>query len=332
MLERLIEQANRFHCWYSTQRTHLGLRLLRGMSTLGILTVSAWFIWKQMYTGYTTISAADIHLDPRRLVVSWLCTVTCTALGAWEWVMLVNALGGHLDIIRGMRIHLTSNLFKYVPGFIWPYVGKTYVATRQGIPASAIVLSVVCEFVIVFFDGGLLMMLSLPFSGIISWSTGQCLVFQVIAILLTGVSIASVPLAGRWLVGVLEHANVVQGVTKNANWNQVTFVIVAILLTWCLLGFGFSALGAQASSDNWQGILRQAFALASALLMGQMVFFAPMGIGIREAVLVALLGSGSSAARVVVIALVFRLEMMIGEIVCTLIALLLDKRSWARRA
>jgi hypothetical protein len=325
MLERLVEQAGRLRRWYSTHRTHVVFRLLQGTLQLGMLAVSAWYIWDRSSAGYTTISAADFSLDPRRLIVSWLCITASTALGAWEWVLLVNALGGQLDIIPGMRIHLVSNLAKYVPGFIWSYVGKAYLATRQGVPAGIAALSVVCEFIIVFSDGGLVLALCLPYSGIVPWSAGLRLTFQLGAILLAGTSIVGVATAGRWLVSRSERIGVVQDLLNMANWSQVTLVIGAVLLTWCLLGFGFSALNGQPSPNAWQDMLRHTFALVSALLIGQAAIFAPTGIGIREAVLVALLSSGNSTALIVVTALVFRIEMMIGEVFCASIAWLVDK-------
>jgi uncharacterized membrane protein YbhN (UPF0104 family) len=297
------------------------------MLALGALAVSIWFIWKQISAGYTAISIADIHLDLERLTVTWLCTAAATALGAWEWVLLVNALGGDLDLAHGMSIHLTSNLVKYVPGFIWSYAGKAYLTTRHGVSTNIAVLSITGEFVIVYFSGVLLMLLCLPFSGLVSWTLGQRLAFQVGAIVLTGISIVMIPVIARWSARRGAHAGATLDLLRKTNWSRVAFVMVAVLLTWCLLGFGFSVLYGQVSSDGWSHLLRHSFALASALMLGQVVFFAPTGLGVREAVLVALLAMGDTTTWVVILAVVFRIVMMVGEVVCALIALVVSRLS-----
>jgi hypothetical protein len=327
MVERFAVQAVRVFSWYSAHRNHVAFYLVRVIATLGILAASVWFIWRQLVTGYTTVSAAELNLDAPRLTLSWLCTAAATALGAWEWTLLLNALGGHIEIPKGMRIHLVANLMKYVPGFVWPYVGKSYLATRHGVTASIAVLSVVAEFAIVFFTGILLLALALPFSGIVPLSAGQSVVFQLGAILLAVMSIAGIPFAGRWLFVKLRQANLSQAPFEQVNWKQVVQVVIAILLTWCLLGLGFSILATPASSHFLQAMPRQTFALASALLIGQVAFLVPMGIGVREAVFLALLGPDHPASLAVVIAIVFRLLMTVGEFCLALTALFLDKKN-----
>jgi glycosyltransferase 2 family protein len=324
MLERFIEWVNLFRSWYSRSHNRPIFCLFRWIATLGILTASAWFIWKQVSDGYATVATVGIALGYPQLVISWLCITASTALGAWEWILLVNALGGRLGTIRGMRIHLVSNLSKYVPGFVWPYVGKVYLAAEQGIPANIAALSVVGEFAIVFFDGILLMLLSLPFSGIVLWSTGQRLILQLAAILLAGAGICIALFAGRQVVNRLPSIHLEHHPVAQVNWGQITLVIIAVLLTWCLLGIGFYMLDVSATSRPMQNPLRLTVALPFALLGGQLALFVPMGIGVREAILVALLGPRRSAVLVVIIAIMFRIEMMVGEVTSTVVAVLWD--------
>ena len=327
MISRFIAQVRRLYSWYSIHRKHFAFHLLQRVSTLAILAASGWFIWRQLSTGYTAVSEAELSLGPSRLIASWVCIAASTALGAWEWTLLLTALGGHIKIAHGLRIHLVSNLFKYVPGFIWPYVGKAWLATRQNVKPSVAALSVVSEFAIVFFDGFWLIAFFLPSSGIVSWSMGQRLTFQLGVFLLAGLSIASIPFVGRRLLRRLREANLTQVPLEQVNWKQVAFVVAAILLTWCLLGLGFSILATPASSSLLQAAPRQIFALVSALLIGQAVFLIPMGIGIREAVFLALLGPDHPASIAVVIALVFRLEMVVGELFCASIAWFLTEKA-----
>jgi glycosyltransferase 2 family protein len=331
MVEQIIQRIGHLRLWYSARRNHRAFRLFRGISVLGILTLCLWFIWQQISAGYTAISMADLHFEPVRLALSWLCIAAATALGAWEWVLLVKALGGNLDLTHGISIHLTSNLTKYLPGSIWPFASKAYLATRRGVPTSLAALSIVGELVIVYLDAILLMLLCLPFSGIVSWTMSQRIAFQAGAILLTGLSLVAAPRIARRMTRRLAHARSRPDPLSNANSSLITFVMAAVLLTWCLLGFGFSTLYAPVSSVEWSHLLRYSFALAAALLLGQVVFFVPTGLGVREAVFVALLASGGTAALVVILAVAFRILGMVAEVLCALVAWIVSRLSDVRK-
>jgi uncharacterized membrane protein YbhN (UPF0104 family) len=331
MARTLVAGLSRLRDWVVARRRHPALRLVRSAAALGILAVSAWFLWDQIAQGYATLSVEDVVVNPGRLALAWVCIAAATALGAWEWVWLVNALGGNLGLARGMSVHLTANLAKYVPGFVWPYAGKAYLATRRGVPTQIAAASIAGEFGIVYLDGALLLLLCLPFSGLLAWPVGSRLALQGGSVLLTVLVVASVPRAGRWLRRQFEGAGAGGRLLAGVNWTQVTLVVVAVLLTWFLLGVGFSTLYREISPGGWASTLRHVVALAAAMLLGQLAFLVPTGLGVREAVLVAVLGADYVAAPVVLLAVVFRLEMIAGEIVCAAVALAVDRWRQAKR-
>jgi hypothetical protein len=315
MFWRFSDWLHSIHSWYSTHRGHRLLIWSRRILALGIMTASLWFIGQRLRSDYASFSESNVSFEPWRLVASWLSVTACTALGAWEWSLLVNALGGELDILRGIRTHLVSSLTKYVPGGVWPYVGKAYLATEQGVPASIATTSLIAEFVIVFFDGFLLLALCLPHSAVGSWSAEWRPVLQIVAILLAGASIASVLFLGPRLASLAPRIP-----QEKIDWRQVALVIMAVLFTWALLGLGFSILATPNLLSSSPSTAHRIFTMASAMLIGQVAFFVPVGLGIREAVFVGLLGPWYPPAFAMVIALAFRIEMILGEVLCALVA------------
>jgi uncharacterized membrane protein YbhN (UPF0104 family) len=321
VLDRTITLAARLRNRYARLSKHPGYRILLGTFSLGFIAAIVWFIWKQISGGYAAVAAAGLRLEPQRLIISWFCTTAATALGAWEWVLLARALGGQLDLAQGMSIHLTSNLVKYVPGFIWSYAGKGYLAVRRGVPASIATLSIAAEFAIVYICGALLLLLSLPFSDIITLPVGGRTALQVVSISVAGLLIIGLaPLAQRFAFRT-KTAHALFEPFLSARWSRIAFVMIAVLLTWCLLAIGFSVLYGQSSNGGWSHLLRHSIALVAALLLGKIAFFAPTGVGVREAVLVALLATDGNAADVLILAVVFRMQMILGEVVCAIIAL-----------
>jgi hypothetical protein len=288
--------------FHSTEFTE---RYLHWILTLGTLLVSIWFISGKVYSEWNTISAARIAPDIPRLLISWLCITASTLLGAWEWTLLVNALGGRLKTITGMRIHLLSTLSKYIPGYIWPYFNKAHLAVRYGVPTNIAIFSVISEIVIIYMTGILILLLSLLINGLITetakntWAEVGCVFGFLIVTFVLG------SLGTKYKIMV--------------NWKGAVFVIIAVSLTWCLLGFGFYMLDTSikpSSGNPWK-----LFAgLIIALLGGQLVLFAPMGVGVREAIFVAILDTNKPAWLIVMMALMLRFEMIFGEIVSTLFA------------
>lgn len=295
--------------------------MLLGALSLSILAVCAWFIWQQVSGSYSTVAESGLHFAPGRLIISWLCVTAAAALGAWEWTLLVGAMGGKLDLVQGMSIHLTSNLAKYVPGFIWAYAGKGILAVRHGVPANIATLSIAAEFAIVYIGGALLALLALPYSDIISLPASARAALQLAATGVTGLLTLGLPR--------LVQRSTLQGKTggnllapfRNFRWSRISFVIVAVLTTWGILAYGFSVLYGQSLYSGWSHLTRHSIALAGALLLGQLAFFAPTGVGVREAVLVAVLASNNNATEVLILAIVFRIEMIVGEVLCAAVAI-----------
>lgn len=319
MLEHLLGESARAIRWYSSWSSHRALRFLRVALVVTVVAVCSWFIWKQASGGYQTVLMAGLRIPPWRILASWLCTAAATALGAWEWVLLVHALGGELELTRGISVHLTSMLSKYLPGAIWPYAGKAYLTTREGVTAGIASLSVVGEFGIVHFAGVLTMILSLPFSDFVRASAPERVALQAIAIAITMISILAVAVLGkRWAPSKKNAAGA--DLAWQPNWSRVALVLAAVLATWWLLGLGFSILYGPSTSPWWQHLARYTFVLAAGLLLGRIAFFLPTGLGLREAIIVALLASSSDATLVVVLAIIFRLEMLAGEILSALVA------------
>lgn len=237
--------------------------------------------------------------------------------------MLIKAFGGQIDIACGIQIHLVSNLAKYVPGFVWSYASKTYLTTQQGVPTHIALLGLVGEFIILFNTGIVLILLLLPYSGLIKWSTLSELLFQGGVFSLIIASILGIPNIGRNLAQKLV-VHWPQISLSEINWQQVTIAFIVMILTWCLLGLGFSLLS-PTQSFTWPTMAKKTFALVLALLVGQIILFSPMGIGVREAIFVALLNSLYSAPTILTIALILRMEILTGELVSALIMILITK-------
>jgi len=309
-----IDKLVRLRHWYIRHADHSRFRLLRKSLSFAVVGISFWFIWDQFSSGYMTLSKTDLEFNLAFLFLSWLCVSAATVLGAWEWAALVRALYIEFDLMQGIRASLFSNLAKYIPGFIWSYVGKAYGAARLGVPNSVAGLSVVLELGIVYISGFLLMLISIPFSGFLSLPCQQRWFVQIIMIPLVAIVFVKLYKMGQLLLKRLKKQESGYLVSINIDWNRITMVFVAVLLTWGLLGLGFGFLVASITTFDWYWLPRLMFSMITALLLGQVAFFVPMGIGVREAVFITMLQPVAHPSLIVIMALAFRLESLIGEV------------------
>lgn len=299
--------------WYTGHRKHIAFRVVRGSLSLTTLGLCFWIIGQKLVEGFNYVITSRVSFDSTQLVISGFCIFGGIILGAWEWTLLVESLGGELNRSQGFYIHLTSNLAKYIPGSIWAHTGRAYMAIRNKVPATVAILSVICEFFIIHLTGIVLLLVCLPYSNIVYASSTARVLLQFLSFCLAGVTIIYAPWIIEIVIRKLALLKIIAVESFHIDHKKFSFAMFCIMLTWFLVGWGFSRLDPSVSQDSLQRVLRSVIALISAMLIGQIVFFAPLGIGVREAVLVTLLGPDSPAAVVLLVAVVFRLESLVSE-------------------
>ncbi len=313
MYEQIVAAIKTALTWYHKHRRHAILHIAKWLFGLGLPLLSIWFIAQKMSSGYESIGAVITEFHIPTLLWATLCITTATALGALEWVWLVNALGARLDIIKGVRIHLLSNLTKYIPGFVWPYMGKAYLSTQTGVASSVAGASLIIDFAAVIVGGAALALICLPLSDLISWTPWARAGAELAILIGVGMSFVT---ANRWGVALTRQKALSGKINFNlehVNWQHVFLACFAILLTWCILGMGFVLLHVALPSVQVDEA-RLIIALAAAMLIGQLIIFVPLGLGVREAIFVAILSPQISATTITIVAVFFRMLMMAGEI------------------
>jgi uncharacterized membrane protein YbhN (UPF0104 family) len=218
-------------------------------------------------------------------------------LSAWLWGRIVHGLGGRaMPPSESVPLFMVANLGRYVPGKIWQIAALATMASRRGIPATTATAA---------------------------------------AVLLQGIAIASALLVGlgalwtladgaswRWVVPGVVLGSVALGLVPavfravTSLWFRVTktedppSLEVRDALGWLLLGMANWIVYAGAFWVLVLGLgldvtfLGAAPAFAAAYVVGYLAVFAPAGVGVREASLLALLspqlGAGTAGAVAVI--------------------------------
>ncbi len=234
-----------------------------------------------------------------------LCGLFCSLM---VWRELLADLGSRLSIPEAWRIMFIGQLGKYVPGSIWPVLAQSELGADRGVPRSRSAVSVLLSYAVMTCSGLVVAMVTLPFAT--AGSIAQY--FWVLFLVPVAAVLLSPPVLNRLLRLVLRVSRrpVVQ--------QNVSYRGLARTMVWALAGWSFNGLMVyvlmRPLAGHPQGTLLVsvgAFSLSWAV--GFLAVFAPAGAGVREAVMVAVLGAATTPATALTVALLCRALAVVAD-------------------
>jgi glycosyltransferase 2 family protein len=227
-----------------------------------------------------------------------LCGLICSLL---VWRETLASIGSRLSVQEAWRIMFIGQLGKYIPGSIWPVLAQSELGADRGIPRSRSALSVLLSYVVMTCSGAVVAAVTLPFAT--ARTTAQY--FWVLIVVPVSIVILSPPVLNRLLGVVLRLAG------QPEMEQRVSFAGLARAMAWALVSWGFNGLMVyvlmRQLAGHPQGTLLVSFgAYSLSWVAGFLAVFAPAGAGVREAVMVAALGTRTTTAIALAIALVTR--------------------------
>jgi hypothetical protein len=211
------------------------------------------------------------------------------------------------------HIHTLGNLTKYVPGYAWQLVSKTYLTRRAGVPLKAAGVALAIEFgglIAVAVCLGLALLPSeaaLPLAPHIS---------PALRLLLAG-AVAGGLVAAPLVLRHVQRAGLMRGLIgdiRAVRPKELWLAFVVMLGAWSVLGMGLVELVRSVYPlplDHWPAT---ASALALAFVIGFVVILAPAGVGVREAALTLLLSPYLPAGLAALVAIGSRLTLALSEV------------------
>ena len=278
--------------------------------------VIAFFIGRVIYRNWHQVREAEWILSPSYLLVSFLLTACWFTVRPLVWGILLKKFGYPIAFRGAYLVVRRAELSRYVPGTIWQYVSRVYLAGRYGVPAAVCMAGTFLETV-------LLMLASL---GPAAWNLDALLpdLARVQRILLVAIPLAA---------AVLVHPRVLNFWTRllsralkqpyrrlSMPWSTIAPLWGTYLVVWVLhgLGAGIFAKGVMAMPLDRVPELASYYALAWLVAMVSVV--APAGMGIRDGVLGLLLSRLMPEGVAFTLAVALRLWMTALELLWAILA------------
>jgi uncharacterized membrane protein YbhN (UPF0104 family) len=271
------------------------------------------FVVASLVRDFDEVRAAAAELSIANLAASFaaaLAGLWCTSLA---WRRLLRGLGHPVPLLPGATVFFVSQLGKYVPGSVWPYVAQARLGTDIGVaPARSAQAGV--TFVLLHLLTGMLvgiprLLVGGDLDARFAWAL--LVVPAVLVLVHPAVTTRLVRLAGRVMrIDVVPVAAPATSVAGALGW---------LSATWVFYGLSLAALVEPLDPIDAATFVQLTSAYALAWSVGfvgaaVVVVAAPAGLGFREAALLGTLAGVVDDGAAALVVLLSRVLLTLGDV------------------
>ncbi len=278
-----------------------------------VIGIVVYFFAVTLSRNWDKVAAVSLEFSWLHVLAS-LCFVGAVVVSGLLWGKLLGRLSSvQISTRDAIRIHCASWLLKYVPGQVGSLVNKLLWGTKQGISKKTVTASFLYENILLVLASAALSLPVLALFGQQLGSDGSLFLPLLFILPLLIVLRASV------FYGVLNYIlrlvhKAPFSKTDALSTRGLAMYFVGYLIPRLLNGIGFVCVAAALFSvtpDMYVGLIA-IYALAG--VIGLLAIFVPSGIGVREAVIVALASAYFPTEQAIILSLVARFYATIADI------------------
>lgn len=259
------------------------------------------FVTRLVIRDWDEISEAVAEARSGLMVASVLVGIAGMAVIGLNWVHLVRRSGAPVHVDRGMSWYFVGQLGKYVPGGIWPVVGRAEMAARADVSRRVAYTTTAASMFATYFTAGLVGAALLP------WALGAAapLAVGVPILLAIGVATAFHPRFTGWLLALTTRLTRRQVLPAVPSWRSTLVTLARHVPAWIAIATATWVV-ARALGFDIDLVLLIAATPAS-WLAGFVIIGLPGGLGVRESVFVALVATQAPETEALAVALLARI-------------------------
>ena len=293
-------------------RIFSGLRILLAVVVVAAVSISVARNWSQVSADIGRVDAGTFALAAVLVCLPPLLTV----LG---WRILLADLGSPLHLAPAGGIFFVGQLGKYVPGAVWSIVAQAEMGARLHIPRARMAVVAFVSVAIAAICGLIVGVPALPL--LITRNDQAATTGWVVLLAVPLLAVVLWPRLLNWGVAtvlrVLRREPLEHGLSTRAVFSASALFIGA----WVSSGLHVLVLARATATDYDAGQLTLAtvsgFALASSLAMFSVVL--PAGVGVREGLLVLILGPVTSTSAATAVVVISRFLTVAADVVFALL-------------
>jgi glycosyltransferase 2 family protein len=286
----------------------------------GFVAVAVGLAAYALATEWTGVRTALAHIGLLRILAAFVGVLIATVATMQVWRVLIAALGSPLPARASARILFLGQLGKYLPGSIWPVLAQMELASEHQVPRHRSASASVLTMLLALLSGLLVALATLPF---VARAAPYRWVFLVTPVLLVCLHPKLLNRLLGWLLRLARRPALEQPLSGPA----IAGALVWSLVSWLGYGLQIWLLVTRLGAPYGRGALLAIGGFAFAWCVGFVVVFAPAGAGVREVLLIAILGPVVGVAGATAVALVSRVLTTLSDLLTAAAAV-----AWSRRS
>ena len=217
------------------------------------------------------------------------------------WGRVLHRFGVRVGTVRVLAWYFVGELGKYLPGGVWPVVGRGELARRGGVPRTRAYASVALSLGMLYLAAMFVATAFVPFAvtggGFSPWML--CLLALPVGVVALHHSVI------EWLVSLVSRVTGRTIGIEVPRWRESLTLVAMYIPTWILVGGATWAVARAITPDA--SMPRVVFAAVLSWVVGFLAVPVPAGAGVREAVLLAASGldGGVAAATAIIARVIF---------------------------
>jgi len=252
----------------------------------------------------------------------WLVSYTSLVL---LWAASLPWWSTQLERLVAIRMFFVANLARYIPGGIWQFTGLAALAIERGVSPLAVTAAVLIQQLVLLGTGVLCALITAP--ALLGPRAAALPTPVAVAAGVVGVGILAFafPTILRHLKQILERVTGRAVPLPHAPARQFAGYVAGTTLGWLGYGASFWLFVRALLGNGAPGAVTCGSAFVASYVAGIVAVFAPGGLVVREAAIVAALSPHVGAERALVLAVANRLWLTILEILATLSVLVASR-------
>jgi hypothetical protein len=286
---------------------------------------AAWFLIRTAREHWPTIARESLAIQTGPLLLASAITVLTYGALIGAWVYSLRWWGQRLRYRPALYIWFLTNLARFLPGAIWQFVGLAALAARYEVSPLAATAAVLLQQLLFLMVGVVVTLVTLPsFLGV--WAIGLPAVAGVLlgGALLGGLATFFPALMPRLAAAAarLFRRPITAPVLTTG---ELVRYLVLMLIGWLAYGVAFWQFGQALLGSRGPGLMLSVGAFVASYVVGLLAIFAPGGIVVREAALVAALTPSLGASAALLLAVGSRLWLLALELATATVVVLAQR-------
>ena len=297
-------------------------RLLRAAGQVIVLGGALWFLVRTAQPHWSTLTSLPQPIAWTPLLLGSLLWVGSYAVLVLLWAESLRWWGARLAPFDALRVFLVANLARYVPGGIWQFAGLAALALEQGISPAAATGAVLVQQLVLLATGLVFALVFAP-----AFLSAQAAALPPLVAALAGAAGLGLLMIGfPWLLPILKRR--LEQMTKrtlplpHASGAGFAIFVLGSAVGWIGYGASFWLFARALLGVSAPGIVAAGAAFIASYVVGIIAVFAPGGLVVREAALVAALSPRIGTPYALLLAVGSRLWLTVLELCATLAAIL----------